>query len=143
MNTNVSFVVGVMGSVIGITLMYMISTRASNWIIQKFKCEKSLNSFYELIENYEIKIIGILFIIPIFPDAIISIGASLMKIKLSWFVIIAIISKIISIGMIVYAKQIGQIVSMGRWQIILIELFIVNIISCLFKLCNRSKGKAR
>lgn len=86
---------------------------------------------------------GMLFIIPIFQDFIICIGASLMKINLPLFLLIAIISKTISIGMIEYSGLIGDVFQVNKWQIIIIELFIINIISYLFKIHKRSKEKVR
>jgi uncharacterized membrane protein YdjX (TVP38/TMEM64 family) len=106
-------------------------------------CHKSIKAFQEVVELYNIKIIGMLFIIPVFPDFIICIGASLMKINLPLFLLIAIISKSISIGMIEYSELIGDVFQVNRWQIIIVELFIVNIISYLFKLHKRSKEKVR
>jgi uncharacterized membrane protein YdjX (TVP38/TMEM64 family) len=143
MNRNIAFLVGLLSSLIGIAGMYLISSRASMYIIHKFNIQKNITTFQEMIEFYNIKIIGILFIIPVFPDSIICIGASLLKLNLPLFLLIAIISKIISIGMIEYSGLIGEVFQVNKWQIIIIELFVINIISYMFKLHKRIKEKVR
>jgi len=46
-----------------------------------------------------------------------------------------------SIGMIVYSGEIAHFLCLEKWQVILTELFLVNIISSVFKIYNRGRER--
>lgn len=121
--------------------MYLISSKVSEWIVKKLNCRKALEGFQDYIAYYKTKMIAVLFIIPVFPDIIISIGAAVSKISLPVFVFIAIMAKSVSIGMIVYSGEIAHFLCLEKWQVILTELFLVNIISSVFKIYNRGRER--
>lgn len=133
--------VGAAGSAAGIAGMYLISSRISEWIVSKFGCGRYLESFQGYIERYKTKIIAVLFIIPVFPDIIISVGAVVSKISLPVFVLIAIMAKSVSVGMIVYSGEIAKFLSLEKWQVVLAELFLAYIISYVLKIYNRAKER--
>ncbi len=125
----------------GIAGMYLISSKVSEWIVKRLNCRKALEGFQDYIAYYKTKMIAVLFIIPVFPDIIISIGAAVSKISLPVFVFIAIMAKSVSIGMIVYSGEIAHFLCLEKWQVILTELFLVNIISSVFKIYNRGRER--
>lgn len=127
-----SFILGVIGAIIGIGVMYWIAKKGSIFLIHKMKCEKKVALFQEYVRNYKLYIIGILFIVPILPDEIICIGSPLVGIKYSVFMWIAAISKIISVGMIAFSEQIARMWSLSRVELILIELAVLFIIAKLY-----------
>ncbi len=133
--------VGVAGSAAGIAGMDLISSKVSEWIVKRLNCRKALEGFQDYIAYYKTKMIAVLFIIPVFPDIIISIGAAVSKISLPVFVFIAIMAKSVSIGMIVYSGEIAHFLCLEKWQVILTELFLVNIISSVFKIYNRGRER--
>nr|WP_295684822.1 VTT domain-containing protein [uncultured Lachnoclostridium sp.] len=124
-----SFILGVVGAILGIGVMYWIAKKGSNFLIRKMKCEKKVALFQEYVCRYKIYIIGILFIVPILPDEIICIGSPFVGIKYSVFMGIAVISKIISVGMIAFSGQIARICSLNRVELIIMELVAIFIVA--------------
>lgn len=136
-----SFIVGVIGMVIGIAIMYACSTVIAEWMISKFHYEKYMEIFYSYVKQYHVLIVGVLFVIPILPDEIIGIGAPLVGIGFGQFISIAIFSKIVSVGMISFSSQIASVCALQKWQIIMLELLILYLASIIVKNNNReAKG---
>ena len=96
--------------------------------------------------KYPILTTGLLFAIPVIPDEIICIGSALGNIKLSVMLPIAFFSKIISIGMITYSKAIVDIFVLKQWEVIVIEILIMFIVSMIYQKTNdkdkSKRGKA-
>lgn len=63
------------------------------------------------------------------------------KISLPVFVLIAIMAKSVSVGMIVYSGEIAKFLSLEKWQVVLAELFLVYIISYILKFYNWAKER--
>lgn len=127
-----SFFLGATGAIIGIAVMYFIARKGSDFLIHKLKCEKKILIFQEYVRKYKIYIIGILFIVPILPDEIICIGSPLVGIKYSVFMGIAVISKVISVGMIAFSEEIARVCSLSRAELILFELIILFVIAKIY-----------
>ncbi len=122
----------------------MLAKKVPGWrsavrLYCKFNWCAVINCFRGYIAHYKAKIIAMLFIIPVFPDIMISIGAAVIKISLPEFLILAIMAKSVSIGMVVYAGEIAGLLSLEKWQVILAELLFVHIVSYIFKAYNRCK----
>ncbi|MDO5520311.1 MAG: VTT domain-containing protein [bacterium] len=124
-----SFIVGLIGMVLGISIMYNMSNKASQWFIEKFHYKNGLELFQHYVSQYEVLFIGLLFIVPILPDEIIALGAPVVGISFPKFILIAMVSKVVSIGMISFSEQIGSFCSLQGWQIIMLELGILLLIS--------------
>lgn len=127
-----SFVLGVLGAIIGIGIMYWITKRGSHWVIAKFKCEEKIEIFQNYVRKYQIYIVGILFIVPILPDEIICLGAPLVGIPFPMFMVIAILSKIVSVGMIAFSEEIAAVFSISRMELIMIELVILFVVARIY-----------
>lgn len=127
-----SFILGVVGAILGISVMYWIAKKGSNFLIRKMKCEKKIAIFQEYVSNYKVYIIGILFIVPILPDEIICIGSPLVGIKFPLFIGIAVISKIISFGMIAFSEPIARVCSLSKGELIIFELVVLFLIAKLY-----------
>ncbi|BBF43081.1 immunoreactive protein Se23.5 [Lachnospiraceae bacterium KM106-2] len=134
-----SFVFGVLGTVMGTGLMYQFACKASDWIITKLHYEDKIACFERYIRHYQILIVALLFVVPILPDEIIGIGAPLVGISFSKYMILAAISKTVSVGMITFSEQIGRAFSINKWQVIIIELGILMIISKAIRLIEHRK----
>lgn len=88
-----SFVIGTIGSVCGIVIMYNVARYGGEKIVSLIAKEKQLNKYKKYISKYEILITGLLFIIPILPDEIICLGAGVSGINFKKFLVIAVIAK--------------------------------------------------
>lgn len=127
-----SFVYGVAGALIGIAVMYVLAKKFSECLIKKLKCEKKVKRFQDYIKNYQIYIVGILFIVPILPDEIICLGSPLVGIRFSLFMGIAVAAKLISVGMIAYSEPIGAIIGLSNLELIAVELVVLFAVAKLY-----------
>lgn len=134
-----SFLVGLLGTIIGISIMYHLSGKVSCFIVEKFHFEGGLERFQLYVKHFQEVIVGFLFVVPILPDEIIGLGASFIKIKFSRFLCIAIVAKVISIGMIAFSDSLGEIASMQQWQIIMIEFGALLLMTRIFKYMDYRK----
>lgn len=135
-----AFIFGVIGTVLGIVIMYFSSRKASDWIVQKFHYKDGLEAFKSYVSHFQIYIIGLLFVVPILPDEIICIGVCIIGISFSKFITIAIFAKITSIGMIAFSEQIGSVFCLDKWQIIMVELGVLLLIARIFKYIDCCKS---
>ncbi|MDO5292940.1 MAG: VTT domain-containing protein [bacterium] len=124
-----SFIIGVIGMVLGVSIMYHMSNKVSKVMIEKFHYKNGLELFQHYVNRYDILFVGLLFVVPILPDEIIGLGAPLAGISYPKFLLVAIISKAVSIGMVSFSEQIGSICSLQGWQIIMLELGMLLLIS--------------
>lgn len=136
-----AFFIGLIGIMTGIILMYKISFFLSKKFLKKFKQSPKYKTYKKYISHNPILTTGILFTVPIIPDEIICIGSALGEIPLKFIIPIAIFSKIISIGMITYSEQIASRLSIQQWQVIVIELIIMFILSIIYQKVKDKKPK--
>lgn len=127
-----SFVLGVIGAIIGISIMYWVTKKGSHWMIARFKGEEKIEIFQNYVRKYQIYIVGILFIVPILPDEIICLGAPFVGIPFPTFIVIAILSKIVSVGMIAFSEEIAAAFSISRIELIMIELVILFVVARIY-----------
>lgn len=76
-----TFIIGVIGSVLGIALMYQLSLFFSDRLIKALVFEEKIKSFQFYIKKYSTGIIGLFFVLPVFPDIVIGLGAAALKVK--------------------------------------------------------------
>lgn len=138
-----SFVLGVLGALIGIVSMYWIARKCSNWIIAKCKCEQKVKRFQDYIKKYQIYIVGILFIVPILPDEIICLGSTVVGIRFSVFLWVAIAAKIVSVGMIAYSEVIGSVLGLSNVEVVGVELILLFAIAGIFRRRERAEKNNR
>lgn len=87
---------GFSGTILGILTMFYLGRLASHKFINRFIDESKLLKFNKFIEKNEALMLLGLFILPILPDEIICIGAGLGRINPYKFIIVAIVSKLIT-----------------------------------------------
>ena len=136
-----SFTLGVLGTIIGIAIMYSISNKCSQKIIVRFHCEKKVGKFQHYVERYKVMIIGFFFIVPVLPDEIICIGAPLVGIGKGTFLALGFISKCVSVGMAAFTKEIASVCSLSSMDIIMCELIILFVFAYIFKRKNQRMDK--
>lgn len=138
-----AFFIGITGIMIGIVFMYQITHFLSKKYLKKIKQSPKFKAYQHYMSKYPFLTTGLLFAIPVIPDEIICIGSALGNIKLSIMLPIAFFSKIISIGMITYSKNIADVLSIKQWQVILIEIATMLIASLIYQRINNKKKTSK
>lgn len=136
-----SFLIGLLGVMIGISIMYFISYKMSNYIINKKNYREKITKLAEYVKKYRILIIGFLFIIPVLPDEIICIGSPIIGINFLLFIIIAFISKAITIASLVFSNKIGLFFGLNQTTIIIIEILLCIITTIIFNFIDKKRKK--
>ena len=126
-------VIGFIGTILGILVMFLLSRFISKNIISKIINSDKLEKFNRYIIKNETLVLAVLFIFPILPDEIICAGSGLTKISEYKFIVIAIVSKLITSFSLSYSLQIIKV----DFNSILILIIIIIFVVC-FKL-NKSK----
>ena len=128
-------IVGFFGTMAGIVVMFSITKYVGVNIASKMVDKKKLEKFNNYIEKNDTIIIVMLFILPILPDEVICIGSGIAKVNRFKFLIIAMISKLITSISLAYSIEIIKL------DETLITIFIIVIMAIVFikkvKLCER------
>ncbi len=136
-----AFTLGVMGSVLGLTIMYSLSSLIVHRIFKGKKERRQLAWLQQLTGRYRVWILGVLLIVPLVSDEVLCAGSAFLKISLPQFLKIGIIAKIISIGMIAFSGFFGSLCGLRRWQMIAVELLFMFLASAALQhFCK--KGEA-
>lgn len=136
-----ALIIGLIGVMIGLTIMYYISFKAAKYIVRKFNLGGKVRKFAEYVRKYQILIIGFLFVVPILPDEIICIGSPLIGINYIVFIIIAFISKLISISMVVFSENISMLFKVNQSTIIIIEIVLCLLATIIFNIIDKRRKK--
>ncbi len=137
-----AFILGVTGSVLGLTIMHSISSLIAHRIAKGKKEQRMLAWLRRLTGRYRFWILGILLIVPVVSDEVLCAGSAFLKISLHQFLKIGIIAKIISIGMIAFSGFFGDLCGLGRWQIIAGELLCMFLASAALQhFCKKGEAK--
>lgn len=139
LGSHMAFVIGLIGILIGIILMYKLSFYLGEKYLSKFKKSSNYQKYQKLISTNPFLTTGILFAIPILPDEIICVGSALGGVSLKILMSIAIFAKSISIGMITYSSEIAAITSLKQWQIIFIEVVLMLIFALIYSKIKKVK----
>ena len=134
-----TLVIGMAGTLIGISVMYGLSKFGSKKLLKKFTKTNGIERYQEYVQNNTFLITGLLFIIPVLPDEIICLGAGFSKISYKVFIGIAAISKFISVSMVAYSEEIGKMFSLSRIEIMAIELVILFVSAYVMKRHKKKK----
>lgn len=94
-----AFLFGYTGTVLGIITMFFISRITNRILNLNIISEKNLVKYENLVKDNETFILISLFIFPILPDEVICVGAGLSPIKFRKFLVIALFSKLITVGL--------------------------------------------
>ncbi|MGL5351961.1 MAG: TVP38/TMEM64 family protein [Clostridium sp.] len=128
-----AFVIGFIGTIIGVSIMYFLAKKYGSKIIDKFNAKNQLDKYMKYIENNQLLVTGILFIIPILPDEIVCIGAGVTGVSFKTLISIAILCKGITVFMYAYSVEIAQAFNIGTLEIIIIQLMLLLLICMVSK----------
>lgn len=82
-----------------------------------------------------------LFVIPVIPDEIICIGASLGSIKFKFIFPIALFAKTISIGMVTYSEFISKFLKISQFNLIVVEIILMLFAAFIYKIMKKEHRK--
>lgn len=91
------FIIGISGTIIGIITMFWMAKAGGNKLVNKFVEPKQIEKYKKFVIKNEIVVLIGLFILPILPDEVICVGAGISGISFKKFIVIAVLSKIITI----------------------------------------------
>lgn len=126
-------IIGFLGTILGIISMFLISRYTSQKFIKNMVSENKLEKFNQYIKKNETLIILLLFIVPILPDEIICVGTGITKINGYKFIIIAILSKLITAFTLSYSIELIKFNPLSIVIIALISISFVIIINSRIK----------
>lgn len=135
-----SFIIGYIFILMGIVIMYKVSFCFSKKHLSRIKKSKKFLKFKKFISKNEILTTGILFVLPILPDEIICVGASILEIKFKVFITIAMFFKFISIGVIAFSEPLAGIFNISKLTLIIVELIFLFLISTLYSRYKNNKS---
>ena len=137
-----AFFFGVTGTVLGLTIMYSLSSLIVHRIVKGKKERRQLAWLKQLTGRYGSWILGVLLIVPLVSDEVLCVGSAFLKISLPQFLKIGIIAKIISVGMIAFSGFFGDLCGLRRWQMITVELLFLFLASAALQYFGK-KGVAK
>ena len=106
------------GTVSGIAVMYLIARMGGQKLALKLVKEKHLNSYQEYVKKNETAILFLLFIIPILPDEIICLGAGIGGVSFRRFILIASLSKLLTVSSLSYSVDLAKTLSLTGQEVI-------------------------
>ena len=137
-----AFFFGVTGSVVGLMVMYSLSSLIIHRISKGKKERRQLVWLQQLTGRYRLWILGVLLIVPLVSDEVLCAGSAFLKIPLPQFLKIGIIAKVISIGMIAFSGFLGDLCGLRRWQMIAVELLFMFLASAVLQhFCKKGEAK--
>ncbi len=138
--------IGFAGTLSGIIVMYFIAKVGGRKLVRKFVGDKHIKRYERYVSKYEIRILLILFIIPILPDEIICVGAGIGGVSFKKFVVIVSVSKLFTSFSLAYSLDIAHSLFLANSQLLLFILGIASIIIVSNKLLlkgSRSKSVSK
>lgn len=134
-------VIGFIGTILGIIVMFLLSRFASKRFIAKLIDSDKLEKFNRYMKRNEIIVLSVLFIFPILPDEIICAGSGLTKINGYKFMVIAVISKLITSFSLSYSLKIMKVDLNSILILLTIIIFFVCIKLYKAKKISFSRGE--
>ncbi len=120
-----AFIIGYVGIVLGIIVMYFIGRLGRKKIFKKIIKDDALEKYNAYVEKSGPLILPLLFLFPILPDNVICAGAGISKVDFKKFLIIALITKLITTSTYAYSIQIFNFFVTDKKTILGIIIFIV------------------
>ena len=136
---NETFIIGMIGIMLGIIIMYKVSFFLGEKYLTNIKKSSKYKTYQRLVSSNPFLTTGILFAIPILPDEIVCVGSALAGVSLRFLLPIAIFSKAISIGMITYSSDIANALSLNQWQIIAIEVVLMLVFALIYSMIKKTR----
>lgn len=139
LGANETFIIGMLGIMLGIIIMYKVSFFLGEKYLTNIKKSSKYKTYQKLVASNPFLTTGILFAIPILPDEIVCVGSAIAGVSLRFLLPIAIFSKTISIGMITYSSYIADALSLTQWQIIVIEVVLLLIFALVYSKLKKTR----
>lgn len=136
---NETFIIGMIGIMLGIIIMYKVSFFLGEKYLTNIKKSSKYKTYQRLVSSNPFLTTGILFAIPILPDEIVCVGSALAGVSLRFLLPISIFSKAISIGMITYSSDIANALSLNQWQIIAIEVVLMLVFALIYSRIKKTR----
>lgn len=131
-----TFILGIIGLELGIIIMYFIVSAFKNKYLKKYESNKNYKKYQHYMSKNPFLTTGILFAIPVLPDEIIIVGSIFANIPLKILIILASISKTLSVGSIAFSEKIANIFSVSQWQVIVFTVLLMILLSLVYKKLN-------
>ncbi len=129
-----AFILGYIGSVLGILCMYKFSTL----LFAKLRDNPKVLQYIALTERNRILVTGLLFVIPVLPDEIVCVGAGVLNMA-SWeFLLLALFFKGISVSSIAFSQELSAVLHLPQWGLVSIEIAVLLLITICFKMKNKN-----
>lgn len=136
-----AFLLGFSGTVLGILTMFVVSRAGGIRIVKRLVSEKQLEQYHRFVQKNEVLILAILFIIPVLPDEIISVGAGISGVNARRFVLIAVVTKIATSLSLAYSVKLVETFSISAFQITVFTstavLLVISLTLAVKKFLNR------
>ncbi len=137
-----AFVLGVIGTTLGILSMFLLTRISGAKWIGKIVSEKHLSQYNRIVAKNEILFLAILFIIPVLPDEVICVGAAISGVNLRKFLMVALLSKIVTSFSLSYSIVLTEKFSLTPWMTTLIlSSLVIFVYMAVFVLKRRSAGR--
>lgn len=94
---------------IGILVMYGFARIGRDRVVQLQKNQSRLATYDHYVDKYGVRILFVLFIIPILPDEFICLAAGFSRVPFGRFVMIAIASKLVTSFSLAYSVTLGEL----------------------------------
>lgn len=135
-----AFILGVTGSVLGLMFMHFLSSMIADRIFKGKRERKQLVWIRKLTRQSHNWILGVLLIVPVVSDEVLCAGCAFLKIPLLRLLKIAIIAKMISVGMVAFSGSMGAVCGLEYWQILAAELLVMFVVSAGLQYVCRQGG---
>ncbi|MCM3165805.1 TVP38/TMEM64 family protein [Peribacillus frigoritolerans] len=109
---------GYSGTISGIATMFLLARIGGQKLALKLVKEKHLQSYQEYVKKNETAILFLLFIIPILPDEIICLGAGIGGVSFRRFILIACLSKLLTVSSLSYSVDLAKALSLTGQEVI-------------------------
>jgi uncharacterized membrane protein YdjX (TVP38/TMEM64 family) len=119
---------GFLGTLLGIVAMFFIARIGGTKLVSKLVKEKHLKKYQEYVGENETLILALMFIVPIFPDEIICVGAGIGGVSFKRFLLIASISKFITSSLLAFSVQFAKMLSLTRSEVVLASSVVIGLI---------------
>jgi uncharacterized membrane protein YdjX (TVP38/TMEM64 family) len=104
-----AFILGLTGAVLGILTMFYLTRTYGMKVVERLVNEKQLQHYHQFVKKNEMGILILLFIVPVLPDEIICVGAGISGVKAKRFMLVAVLSKLVTTFSLAYSLRLSEI----------------------------------
>jgi uncharacterized membrane protein YdjX (TVP38/TMEM64 family) len=138
-----AILLGFLGTLAGIVVMYLIARFGGQPILSKFVKETHLIKYQTYVQKNETFFLVIMFITPVLPDEIICIGAGLGAVSFRRFLILAALSKLFTASIFAYSVELAKLFSLSTTQLIVCLSIAAGVVFLLTTVIKRKKAEQK